>query len=382
MEMPAESSGREGDRWKGFGWNGEREKRRQEECEPEAGRPHPAVSVVVVNFNGGDLLTGAVAAALSSDVPVEVLVVDNASRDSSVTRLRGTYGDHPRVRVFENEKNIGFARATNLALTHARGRFLLLLNPDCIVEPDTLSRLLALLEQRPDVGMAGCLIRNADGSEQAGCRRAVPTPWRSLVRVFHLDRLFPQHPRFRNFVLSKEPLPDEPVYVEAISGALMLVRREALEQVGPLDEGYFLHCEDLDWCFRFRAAGWKILFVPDVEVVHYGGVCGADRPIFVHWHKHRGMIRFYRKFFRHQYPLPLMVLVTVAVWGRFAVLATRDLVKRGTHAVRMGRVGRTALPVAHVSAGKDRRRSGSNRDYGGPERRAVPGDSANRSEAA
>lgn len=294
----------------------------------EATGRQPTVSVVVVNFNSGDFLNTAVAAVLASEVSVEVLVVDNASEDHSLSRLRAVYGDHPQVHIFENGINAGFSRAANMALRHARGKFILLLNPDCIVQPATLLPLITAIEKLPDVGMVGCLIRNKDGTEQAGCRRAVPTPWRSLVRVLHLDRMFPAHPRFRNFVLSKEPLPDEPMYVEAISGAFMLIRRKALEQIGPLDEGYFLHCEDLDWCFRFRAAGWKILFVPDVSVVHYGGVCGASRPIFVLWHKHRGMVRFYRKFFRHQYPLPLMVLVVASVWGRFGVLAALNLLKR------------------------------------------------------
>jgi GT2 family glycosyltransferase len=171
------------------------------------------------------------------------------------------------------------------------------------------------------VGMAGCLIRNPDGTEQAGCRRAVPTPWRTMVRTLCLNKLFPRHPRFQSFVLGGQPLPAEPVPQEAISGAFMLVRRAALEEVGALDEGYFLHCEDLDWCMRFRQASWQILFVPHAEALHYKGYCSRDRPVFVSWHMHKGMARFYRKFFRHQYPAPLMVGVFGAVWVRFVILA-------------------------------------------------------------
>jgi GT2 family glycosyltransferase len=101
----------------------------------------------------------------------------------------------------------------------------------------------------------------------------------------------------------------------------MLIRREALQDVGSLDEGYFLHCEDLDWCMRFRKKGWKILFVADARVVHHRGVCSRSRPVFVEWHKHKGMMRFYRKHFRHQYPGMLMWLVGTGVWLRFALLA-------------------------------------------------------------
>ena len=110
--------------------------------------------------------------------------------------------------------------------------------------------------------------------------------------------------------------------MEAISGALMLVSREAVNDVGLWDEEYFLHCEDLDWCERFRLKGWKILFVPDAPVIHYKGTCSRSRPIFVEWHKHKGMLRFYRKFFRDKYPAVVMWLVGLGVWLRFGAMAT------------------------------------------------------------
>ena len=120
--------------------------------------------------------------------------------------------------------------------------------------------------------------------------------------------------------------------MEAISGAFMLVRRGALEAIGALDEGYFLHCEDLDWCMRFREAGQQVLFVPDVAVVHHKGACSKDRPLRVLWHMHRGMIRFYGKFFRDRYPLPMMWLVYAGVWLRFAGQALRTLARRSAAA--------------------------------------------------
>ncbi len=296
----------------------------------------PPVSVIVVNFNAGALLSECVGAVLRSTVPVEVIVADNGSDDGSVELLRERVGGDRRVRILENGANLGFSRANNLALAETTGEFLLFLNPDCVIGPDTLERMLAVMADRPRVGMAGCLIRNPDGTEQAGCRRSLPTPGRALVRVLHLDRLLGPRVPLRSFVLAGGPLPAEPVEVEAISGAFMLVRREALEAVGPLDEGYFLHCEDLDWCARFRDAGWGVLFVPEVEVVHYKGGCSRDRPVRVLWHMHRGMVRFYRKFFAWRYPRPLMAIVVAAVWMRFGVLAALALVRapwrRGVHA--------------------------------------------------
>lgn len=281
------------------------------------------ISIVIVNFNGGSLLTDTVRAALRSTVPVDITVVDNGSSDDSLEILNRQLGSDSRVYVITNNKNVGFAQANNRGLMRASGDYLVVLNPDCLVEPDTFERVIQAMEQSPRAGMAGCLIRNPDGTEQAGCRRSIPSPWRSMVRVLHLDKYFPNHPKFRSFVLVQEPLPSEPSFVEAISGAFMLIRREAMEKVGLFDPGYFLHCEDLDWCVRFREAGWQILFVPDAEAVHIKGACSYRHPVRVLWHMHKGMVRFYWKFFRRRYPAGLMALVVSAVWCRFVLLAGR-----------------------------------------------------------
>jgi len=277
------------------------------------------ISVVIVNFNGGELLLKCVRSVLASSVPVEVIVSDNGSGDGSIVRLRQNIQDE-RLKIIENFANLGFSKGSNIGIKEAGGDFVLLLNPDCIISSDTLERMLQVMDKHPEVGMAGCLIRNPDGSEQAGCRRRVPTPARSLIRMLHLDRVFP-FLREKGVLLHKEPLPDGAIKMEALSGAFMLVRRSALDDVGMLDEGYFLHCEDLDWCMRFRGTGWKILFVPDIDILHAKGVCSVNRPVRVEWHKHKGMVRFYRKFFRRQYPGWMLWLVMFGIWIRFSMLA-------------------------------------------------------------
>ena len=288
----------------------------------------PQVSVVIVAFNSGPWLSETVAHVLESTMDVAVVVSDNASVDGSVQGVQQRWGEDPRVSVVHHPRNLGFAKACNRALERIQSPYVLFLNPDCLVQPDTLQRMLQVLADVPEAGMAGCLIRNPDGSEQAGCRRWEPTPWRSLARVLHLNRLRPKDPRFRDFNMTWEPLPGGPIPVDAISGAFMLVRREALDRVGPLDEGYFLHCEDLDWCRRFRDQGYQVLFVPDVEVTHRKGESSHARPVRVEWHKHRGMLRYYRKHLRKTYPGPVMALVQVGVWGRFALVALVLSVRR------------------------------------------------------
>jgi GT2 family glycosyltransferase len=279
-----------------------------------------AVTLVTVNYNAGDMLRDCIRSAV--DQVGEIIVVDNASSDQSLSHLNVPDESRKSIKIIRNSKNVGFAAACNIGAKAAKGDYLLFLNPDCELNPNAIQAMLDVFHEYAEVGMVGGLLIGPDGTEQGGGRRAIPTPWRSFVRAFGLSRFEQRWPKlFFDFYLHKQPLPVHPIEMEAISGACMLVTREAVEDVGLWDEGYFLHCEDLDWCMRFRQRGWKILFAPDARIVHHKGVCGRARPIFVEWHKHKGMMRFYRKFFSHQYPGPLMWLVAAGIGLRFCMLA-------------------------------------------------------------
>jgi len=286
------------------------------------------VHVVIVNFNAGSALAKAVTSVLDVSRVGRVIVIDNASEDMSMETLHAVTAHEPRLVCVQNKFNLGFARACNMGVQAAAADYLLFLNPDCDVQAGALEKLIDSIEKNERVGMAGPLLLNTDGTEQAGGRRMVPTPWRSFVRAFGLSKYRDRYPKlFTDFQLHQEPLPDGPIEVEAISGSCMMVRRDAMLDVGLLDEGYFLHCEDLDWCMRFRQQGWGILFVPDARVTHSQGTCGKDRPLFVEWHKHKGMMRFYRKFFHHQYPGALLWIVGAGVWLRFAAIVLHNSVQ-------------------------------------------------------
>ncbi len=323
---------------------------------------NPTISAIVVNYNAGSLLRACIDSLLNCSAEVEVIVVDNASSDGSLNALRGL----PRVQVIRNAENRGFAAACNQGVVMARAEYLLFLNPDCTLAPGALMELLVHFRADPTVGMAGGLLMNSDGTEQGGGRRAVPTPWRSFVRAFGLSQLSGLWPNlFFDFHLHQQPLPERPIEVEAISGACMMLRREVLAQVGPWDEEYFLHCEDLDLCMRMRRGGWTVLFVPTALIFHALGVCSKDRPIFVEWHKHKGMIRFYRKFFRHQYPGVLMWLVSAGVWFRFGMVSSyRSLRLLTQHSIRCLQNWR-GWKLGHDRRAQEGRES--------IERRAVPG---------
>lgn len=287
-------------------------------------------SVVIVNYNAGDYLLECVSRARQQ--AEQVIVVDNASTDDSIANLIKAY---PDVKCIRNEQNLGFAVACNMGARVADGKYILFLNPDCFLEPNAIATLVESIDSAEDIGMVGGLIVNPDGTEQIGGRRAIPTPWRSFVRGFGLSRLSKLYPKvFSDFSLHSAPIPKHPVEVEAISGACMLTRRDLLEEIGLLDEGYFMHCEDLDWCMRFRLQNLKILFVPKARMVHHKGHCSRTRPVFVEWNKHKGMMRFYHKFFKSHYPPVLMLVIWVGVWVRFGLVALLLTTKNVGHKVR------------------------------------------------
>lgn len=277
------------------------------------------LTVVVVSYDCDTHLAGCLRSALAEPAVRRVVVVDNASNDSSVSLLREWASQEPRVLLIENTRNRGFAAACNQGLQLAQTEYVLLLNPDCVVRAGALAQVCAEMDRNPKVGMAGCMIRNGDGSEQRGCRRYSPTLSRVMARFSRVDRLHGSK-RVVGYEQHLEPVPKAPIEVEAISGAFMCVRRTAVEQVGLLDEGYFMHSEDLDWCLRFRQAGWRILFVPHAIVVHDKGASSRRHLFSVHWHMHRSMARYYRKFLAPQSNAWINVLVMMGVLARYLML--------------------------------------------------------------
>lgn len=286
-------------------------------------------SCVIVNYNAGAGLVTCIQSVIGQ--VREVILVDNASRDNSVELVESHFAGDARLRIIRNSTNLGFAAACNIGARAAQHPYWLFLNPDCICTDGSVAELYRVLTTTPKAGMVGGLLLNLDGSEQAGGRRLTPTPGRTLVSAFGLQRFAKRWPELLvDFNLHRQPLPNAPISVEAISGACMLVKPEAVAAVGLWDEAYFLHCEDLDWCMRFVRAGWEILFVPSAPITHAQGVCSKTRPLFVEWHKHKGMTRFYRKFFRTSYSLPLLWLVIAAIWCRFGLIAAATFIQKVT----------------------------------------------------
>ena len=276
------------------------------------------LSVVIPSYNTRELMEQALRTvmAASEGLEVEVIVVDNASRDGSAEMVEEEF---PDVRLIRNERNRGFAGANNAAFRHARGRHILLLNSDTIVRPDTMRCLVDFLDTHPEAGAAGCKILNPDGTFQHDCRRGFPTPMAAIYKLSGLSRLFPHNPRFARYNLTYLD-PDELSEVDALSGSCMMVRREVFEQVGFLDEAYFMYGEDLDWCYRMRQAGWRIYYVPDTTIIHFRGQSGRAEEMRVQYRKNQAMAIFVRKHMKDRYRFfpPWVMHLGIVVYGIYS----------------------------------------------------------------
>ncbi len=249
------------------------------------------VAAIIVNYNSGAFLKQCLVSLRQSTIPLEIVVIDNGSSDGSIDFISKASKESD-CQLIRNSTNLGFAVAVNQGIQSTTAEDVLLLNPDCIVQPHSIARL-QLAMQREDCGAVGGLVFGFDGREQAGCRRRDPTLARSVVKLLgKLGIWF----GLQGVDLTMESLPKSPIQVDAVSGAFMMIRRESFDAIGGMDEGYFLHFEDLDLCRRLRNAGMPVLFVPSVSVLHRQGASSRERSFKVEWHKHIGMCRYRLKF--------------------------------------------------------------------------------------
>jgi GT2 family glycosyltransferase len=266
----------------------------------------------------------------------EVIVADNASSDGVTDYLRRAW---PDVRVIETGGNLGFAVANNRAFATARGRHIVLLNPDTVVRAGALDRLVAHLDEHPGAGVVAPRLLNPDGTDQGTARRFPSPAVAVLGRRSPLTRLFPDNRWSRRYLVGRNHANDRPFEVDWVSGACLMVPRTVIDQVGGLDEGFFMHWEDADWCFRVKQAGRSVWCVPDAEVTHHEGGSRQGWPAAQVLHFHRGAYRFYAKHFAGGPRRPLRPLV------RAALMTRAGLVIVSGRSGRSGRRGRSAAPV-------------------------------------
>jgi GT2 family glycosyltransferase len=321
--------------------------------------PHaePSVSVIVVTYYTGPLLWRCLDAALSQDCVREIIIVDNGNWPATVATLIDMAALEPRLKLLTGHGNVGFARGCNLGALAAEGDHLFILNPDAILPAGAVRGLLREGRRvgRDGSWLIGGRLVNPDGSEQAGSRRRTLTPWVALVEMLRLDRLAPRHPYFRRFNYHTDPCPEGTVEMPTISGACMLLPRADYDRIGGMDEHYFLHAEDIDFCLRFREAGGAVFFCPGVDILHLKSSSRANR-LRVERRKAQSLGRYFRRHFSTQYPPGFVSFVCAVVYLGFGVRAAKAVAGRAGSLIGLRRrrgvssVGRALRVSRHRGA--------------------------------
>jgi len=270
------------------------------------------LSIVIVNYNVKDFLFDCLSSIENSktNFDYEVIVVDNNSNDFSVEYLKPKF---PKVKFIQLESNLGFAKANNIGLQQAKGKYILFLNPDTIINSDTLQVMKDYMDTHPEVYISGCKLLNPDGSFQLPCRRGFPTPWAAFSKLFGLQSLFPKSKLFARYnqtFLSTE----ETYYIDSVMGAFMFCRTDIIRQLKGFDEDFFMYGEDLDLCYRATKIGGKVAYVHSTSTIHFKGESTKRSSIDEIKHFYEAMEIFVRK--HYSYSRPFLFLLRLGIFIR------------------------------------------------------------------
>ena len=294
------------------------------------------LSIVIPTYNAHEWIQGCLDSIRlhhpASDY--EIIVVDDLSTDDSVAIVRQQY---PDVRLFANEKNVGFGKTVNVGLKASAGEYILILNNDTWMHEGALDAMTAYLDSHADVGIVGPKVLSGDGSLQQQCRRRIPTPMAALLYFTGVARLFPKNPSVAGYLMTAAD-ENETTEVDAVSGACLMVRRAALEQIHGFDPEYYLYGEDMDFCWRTKLARWKVVYFPGAAITHFGGQGGTGKKkIYATIEWHRAMWIFYRKHRAPNAAMPERALV-------YSGIAVKTALAVALNAVRPGGTPGTAKP--------------------------------------
>lgn len=284
------------------------------------------LSIVIVNYNTKKLTIDCIQSVLKSNLSFqyEIFVVDNASSDGSVVQIQNLF---PQVHTISNKENVGFSKANNQAIRECNGRYVLLLNSDTIVNDNTLDKVICFMDRETNIGAVGCEVNLADGTLDKACHRGFPTPDASFYYMIGLAQKYPTSPKYNSYhksYLNMKEIHD----IDCLVGAFMMVRREVIEQVGLLDEEFFMYGEDIDWCYRIKEAGWRIVYNPTVSITHYKGASSRKKPFKIVYEFHRAMYIFHKKHFAKKYNFFVNSVVYTGITLKLTLATISNLLKR------------------------------------------------------
>jgi GT2 family glycosyltransferase len=285
------------------------------------------LSIIIVNYNTKKLLGETIQSVIDTvaSIKYEIIVVDNASIDGSIEMVKKQY---PQVNLIENKDNLGFPKANNIGIKKASGRYILLLNSDTKVLKQCFDKCLDYMDMNLKVGALGCKLLLASGELDHACKRGFPTPEASLYYILKLHKLFPSNKRFGQYTLNYLPI-DEINEVDALTGAFIMVRKEVINKVGLLDETYFMYGEDLDWCYRIKEAGYKVIYYPEAVTIHYKGGSSKRKRYKTIYEFHRAMYIFYNNHYRNKYNFIVTGIVFAAIAVKMSVAFILNFFKLG-----------------------------------------------------
>ena len=289
------------------------------------------LSVIIVSYNVRAFLLHCLESVhrATKNLKAETFVVDNASADGSVQAVKSHF---PDVELIQNDKNLGFAAANNLALKRTSGKYVLLLNPDTVVQEDTFSSLLKFMDNNPQAGAVTCKILNPDGSFSIDSRHSIPSPLTAFWKLIGLNRIFPKSKVFGRYNLTYLD-PDEINSVDAISGSFMFIRKDTIEAIGPLDESFFMYCEDIDYCYRITKARWQIYYFPETQIIHYKGESTKRSELDYVINFNKSLFLFYKKHFQQRYVRVFSLAILVGVFIRGITVFLKNILHKHSAAL-------------------------------------------------
>ncbi len=284
--------------------------------------PAPAITAIVISYFTGPVLARSISSLREQAEIGEIILVDNGNFAGAVAGAVEESSSGAPVQVISGQGNIGFAAACNLGAAAARHDCLLFFNPDAVMPAGGAARMLNDATSLARPWLMGAKLVDPDGTEQQGSRRETLTPWRAFVEASRLYRLAPRHPYFRRFNLHAQPCPQDVAPTPTISGACFLLPREDYDAIDGMDERYFLHVEDVDFCLRFANAGGAVYFNPNVCIIHFKSSSRAN-PVKIEARKTAGVIRYFNTHFADTYPRAFLWLVAGLLWLSFGLLFVR-----------------------------------------------------------
>lgn len=280
------------------------------------------LSIIIVNYQTYDLTKQTIESVINKDHPFsyKIYVADNASSDGSLENLQNDFSkesENGLIKFIANKENKGFAHANNLVMGQISSKYVLLLNSDTIIIDDCLERCITYMETDDTIGALGCKVVLPNGTLDKACRRSFPDPTVSFYRMTGLSHVFPKSKRFGRYNLTY--LDENETYeVDCLVGAFMLIRSAVIDEVGLLDESFFMYGEDIDWCYRIKDAGWKIVYYSDAKIVHYKGASSKQKKELI-YEFYRAMYLFYNKHYKDEYPWIVTAITYIGIWGMYGL---------------------------------------------------------------